>query len=423
MSLDRPNHDAGQERDDRDLPASGAFGVTRLDQPLGSPASPIPSKEAGRDSNHDFEIRLKLSRGQTISQRIVSLQALRFVAAAMVVTYHSGCAATTQPPAFCSTTLISNIGAAGVDIFFVLSGFVITLTGPLAEPRPSGVQFFWRRWSRVAPLFYLLSLPLIAHAFIKGELNTPQTLATFLFWPAAGTQIVTPYLQAGWTLCFEMVFYTTVSLALVGGRLRAHLLVLAAVIVLLAAARLFSGWIPLRFLANPLFVEFAFGVAFARLWPRLRKAPVWLGVVLIALGVAVFAVEAAVGVGDALLVLATLRGTNALLRVGLFGLPGALMVAGACICEQAARGALVRVAAWLGDASYSIYLVQSMTVPTLAAAWTRLHMPGAPILEAAILFGVSIALGAGCYRFIERPVMMDLRRVRIGGVRTAAVAP
>ncbi|HEY1448900.1 MAG TPA: acyltransferase family protein [Caulobacteraceae bacterium] len=99
-------------------------------------------------------------------ERIVSLQILRFVAAMMVVFAHSAflAEAVTGHAGVLAPGYAAQVGTAGVDIFFVISGFVIALTGLFARPQPSGAKFFWRRWSRVAPMFYLVtlfSLPII----------------------------------------------------------------------------------------------------------------------------------------------------------------------------------------------------------------------------------------------------------------------
>ena len=80
---------------------------------------------------------------QAKRERFMSLQILRFVAAMMVVVFHTTYLVDQLPgssnrPFFHG---LAGIGPAGVDIFFVLSGFVIAMTGPLVSPRPSGVLF------------------------------------------------------------------------------------------------------------------------------------------------------------------------------------------------------------------------------------------------------------------------------------------
>jgi exopolysaccharide production protein ExoZ len=346
-------------------------------------------------------------------ERIVSLQILRFAAAAAVTVAHASCATEFWKHSGCIAQYPAGVGAAGVDVFFVLSGFVIAMNGPLAEPRPTAVTFFWRRWSRVAPIYYLLSLPLIVHALVHGWFNLPQAIATFLFWPAAGPSIVLPFVEAGWTLCFEMVFYSAISAVLIDGRVRRNLAGLGLVFAALLAARQFSGWNPLRILANPIFLEFAAGVVLARLWPRLKSADLRLGAALMIAGLALFAVDAVVGAGDAISLESTLRDTDAFWRVGVFGVPALLLVAGACICERAMHGRVARMLAWMGDASYSTYLIQGTAIPVVALSlfpFLGTHRPAA--LACALIF-VSLALGAATYVLIERPILRDLRRLKL----------
>ncbi|MGH7023768.1 MAG: acyltransferase family protein [Caulobacteraceae bacterium] len=346
---------------------------------------------------------------------------LRFVAAAMVVFMHAGCYALSTGRGECPTFKPTVIGAAGVDIFFVLSGFVIALTGPLATPRPSGALFFWRRWSRVAPVFYLLSIPFILIAIATGNFNLPRTVATFLFWPAAGPHIVAPFIEAGWTLGFEMLFYSAVAVVLIGGKLRRNLIVLGVLMAALCAARLVSGWNPLRVVANPILLEFGFGVAMAAIWPRLRGADLRLGLGLIGVALAALVTEAIVGAGGAPFYEATQSGAGSLWRVAVFGIPAAALVAGASICDRAISGPISRAAAWLGDASYSIYLSNGFSVPLVALIWIRAFGRSAPLPMGLSIFFGAIAVGALTYVVVERPIVRDLKRVRFG--RPVAIPP
>src|SRR5258708_7172997 len=128
-------------------------------------------------------------------ERIVSLQILRFVAAMMVALCHARyliplLTGSRGPVWFWNGAVV---GVAGVDLFFVISGFVIAITGPFAEPRPTGALFFWRRWRRVAPVYFVISLPFIVNAWRASGLSSDELIATFLFWPAAGAKIFPPY--------------------------------------------------------------------------------------------------------------------------------------------------------------------------------------------------------------------------------------
>jgi exopolysaccharide production protein ExoZ len=222
-------------------------------------------------------------------ERIQSVQALRFIAAAMVVFNHSAelALASTGRYGPLASENLSHLGAAGVDIFFVISGLVITLTGPLAEPRPTGAQFLWRRWSRVAPMFLLLTIPTLMFYGVRGpmspygaggSMNWPQTWATIAFWPATTDLVVAPYLSQGWTLSFEMIFYTAAAFVLLGGKMRRNLVILMLAICVAIWARWFYATSQWRVVGNRTYIEFGYGVLLAFLLPGLRKAPI-LGIV------------------------------------------------------------------------------------------------------------------------------------------------
>jgi peptidoglycan/LPS O-acetylase OafA/YrhL len=145
------------------------------------------------------------------------------------------------------------------------------------------------------------------------------------------------------------------------------------------------------------------------LWPRMRAWSVVAGLLLIGLGVGVFALEAAV-VGDAFgrFISIDVYGWT---RVILFGLPSAALVAGACICERRVRG---RLAAWLaaqGDASYSLYLSHGLAVPLLAGTGLFVLRAG-PIATAILVFIACVGIGGFTYKAIERPITRDLKRLR-----------
>src|SRR5258708_38338847 len=99
-------------------------------------------------------------------ERIVSLQILRFVAAMMVALCHARyliplLTGSRGPVWFWNG---SAVGVAGVDLFFVISRFVFAITGPFAEPRPTGELIFVRRGLRSAPSPFVSSPPVFSSA-------------------------------------------------------------------------------------------------------------------------------------------------------------------------------------------------------------------------------------------------------------------
>jgi exopolysaccharide production protein ExoZ len=348
-----------------------------------------------------------------MARRILSIQALRFFAAAMVVHMHALQLSrlVAHGDGVLGAGHLSQLGAAGVDIFFVLSGFVIALTGPMASPRPTGAAFFWRRWRRVAPIFFLLSAPLILERAVHGGLRLEKTIATFLFWPQFGPRFVQPYIAAGWTLSFEMLFYSAVALVLAGGRVRRNLAICATVVLALIALRQTTDWNTPRLLANGVFLEFGFGVALACLLPRLRALDARVGFCLIGLAVGVFGLEAWLGMGDAFSWQATLTDQHALFRVGVFGAPAALLVAGTVIADRAFRGPLARILARLGDASYAIYLIHGLVIAGLTLAWRHAVFIPSPDLVVVTTFAAAVAAGWASHIWIETPLLGWLSRI------------
>jgi exopolysaccharide production protein ExoZ len=345
------------------------------------------------------------------SERIISLQILRFVAAMAIVYCHAIWMvryAGVEPRGFAPAHL-DDVLAAGVDVFFVLSGFVIAITGPLAARRPSGSAFFWRRWSRVAPVFYILTIP--ALAMTGWAFSGDKTIATLLFWPAAGRALVIPYNGNGWTLTFEMVFYSAVALVMVGGRLKRNLLWAATAGAFLVAMRFLSPWLGFRVLANPIFVEFGLGVCLAIWRRRLEAAPAPVGIALLFAGVAILTLEAIIGSGTAARSGPTMDGSGSFWRLICFGLPGAAIVAAAINLQGAVRGRVASIGGMLGDASYAIYLIHYSTMALLGQI-----IGGVGAAVSGPVFVIALALPLGLVvifqALVERPLMKWLRSLR-----------
>ena len=376
------------------------------------------------------DVRREEREVASVTDRIMSLQILRFVAASMVVLHHS--AGLAKAMAGSAGVLgyrhLSDVAGAGVDIFFVISGFIITRTGPLAEPRPTGAQFFLRRWGRVAPLFYVLTVPtLLTYGIASpvspygagGPLTTGQTIATLFFWPSAGEINVPPYLSNGWTLCFEMLFYTAVSFVLIGGKLRRNVILIILMAILCAIGRWWSRWNGFEFLCNPILLEFGFGIALAFMWPRVSKLPAIVGVVLVALGLlqyALLSTQVNFGIAgyDEIM-----RDEEVIQRVLQIGVPSAFIVSGFLILDKSIKLITPRIIGTFGDASYSIFLAHGLVILYIFVAMKQYHettFPGVIIVGAVV---ASIFVGYLTYAGIEVLLLSAVRR-RLPGYRPSA---
>ena len=339
-----------------------------------------------------------------------NLQALRAFAALWVAVFHLSFL----------TVLLANVpvarelaalGYAGVDVFFVISGYIMALTtATLASDATSVGNFLYKRFARIYsgwwPFFFLY---LAYGALIGGIAPETRLLASFFLWP---TLLPHHLLPVAWTLSFELFFYGCTAAVLAWNRRRAWLAMIlwAGVVFFLNALWLAGGlfhpdnvadvtlahW----FFFYPLTLEFIAGFLLHELLAR-RGPGRW---VPWAAGTAFFAMLIAVYV-----------------RIGVFhpfGLAGlfhaperALLWGGLSVCLVAAvvrleaRG--VRLAAWaepLGDASYSIYLGHILLIQLFLRG--RRHLPPffSPGLEFAVVLTAGVLLLWLHHRLIERPL-------------------
>lgn len=343
-----------------------------------------------------------------MGERFHGVQALRFAAATAVVVTHAVDLAGTRlglETVLAGGTL-ENFGAVGVDVFFVISGFIIATTTRGQAGVSAAGAFLWRRFRRVAPIYWLLSLPILVGMARGGTLSPEVAAATFLFWPFSGLEMTFPALGPGWTLCFEMLFYAGFGLAMMGGRKVGWGLV-GAYAAMLAVGLVVAAPV-LRFWGAPIILEFLLGVGIAWVW---RSAPRRLGVWAVGLAMLGFGLGLVFGYGGVDDVRALNDPWNGLRRAAVWGLPSALLVFGVVRMERTDRapGRLARAAAFMGDASYSIYLVHVLVIRALGRLFESgmVALPGDAMVALTVL--ASLAAGAVVHVWIERPMLKFMR--------------
>jgi exopolysaccharide production protein ExoZ len=326
-------------------------------------------------------------------RRLRSIQILRAAAALSVALFHAAQ----------WSHLDLAVGAAGVDVFFVISGFVLWAA---CESRPTTpAAFLMARAERILPLYWIATLAVAAVVLWR-----PAALP--IVHPGAGHLVLSlllvphndpaggpfPFLPTGWTLTYEAFFYAVMALALAAPKDRRWTILSA---VLVAASLIgfgYHGWYTL--LANPLLLEFLAGAALARAWLKgsFARLPAWSGWGLIAGGLVILFAQQFGGLRDDFL------------RPFVWGPPAVMIVAGALKLEANGRigsGRLARAFVAQGDASYSLYLVQA---PAIAAfAWLTPAWPDG--LRAPVSLVLAVALGWLCWAALERPIMLALGRL------------
>lgn len=349
--------------------------------------------------------------------KLVLVQALRALAALLVVVHHAqpeaAAIAARGGAAFYSIDLLP--WTAGVDIFFVISGFIIVhASSPLYGRRGGRRRFLAHRIARLVPLYWLVTsaylvIAVASPGVLSGgagldRLDPAYVAASYLFWPAARADgAALPLYGLGWTLNYEMLFYVLFAIGLGWGR-RAALACLVASLSLLTIAKLALPDLPLplAFWANPIILEFALGavLGLARAEGMNLGAGVRLSLALI--GFAALAVVPA---------------PDEALRPLAFGLPAALLVAAAALGRET-QGEMrttlaIRWIAALGDASYALYLVHPFALRATREAIVRIGLAPAidPWLALGIMIIFAVAVSLVVHRFLERPLTRYVRRV------------
>lgn len=350
-------------------------------------------------------------------EKLLGIQVLRFFAAAAVALCHANAAWQIATAGRTNPADPMHVATAGVDVFFVISGFVIATVGPLATPRPTARRFFVARWRRVVPAFWTVSLvaagvvllwPPLESAPFQTGLTWPQIAATVTMWPVWSGRLAEPSIGLGWTLCLEMIFYSAVSLMLVGGRLRRNLVFLACAGVIGLYFRAATNDLALRVLLSPMLIEFGCGVALAMMRTRLAAIDAGVGLLLMAVALMLFVALGFLNLPETLFDGLWTLGGAILMRPFVFGPPAVLLVAGALIAEPVFRGRLARLLSRGGDASYSIYVAQAPVLNVVSLAVPLAG--GVQIVFVSTAWAIMVAAGIGCYLGLERPLLSALRR-------------
>lgn len=334
---------------------------------------------------------------------IIGLQYLRGIAALMVVVDHA--ALTVATPKYFGAGLWNSVlirGASGVDLFFLISGFIITWVSltPEGAPRQSPAQFFGRRFVRIVPLLWLAVISYAALRLLgRGLFDFGASLRALVLWPVGTLEPLNI-----WTLRYEAIFYVVFAATMMGPKILRPLLVVWAVapIILALAGGTNSPW--LRAIAYPVNVEFGAGVLIALLTQRFGrksiKSPIDPALLLTAAGVGLmFFAEAA----DLRfhLVEKTLLAAAFCAPIIWFG------VNVSCPMGIPQRGLLL-----LGNASYAIYLFHPHILSAAAGVWSKLA-PGTPVwLLTPGMVIVALAGGAAIHFAVEKPMLNLMRSWR-----------
>ncbi|TFD13199.1 acyltransferase [Cryobacterium sp. TMT1-21] len=344
-----------------------------------------------------------------------TVQLARGFAALAVVAYHPQ---STEVKYFSGTNILPEFlgrGLSGVDLFFVISGFVMVLTtrGKHGTPRQVG-KFVWNRFFRIYPTYWVYSLALLpvlpvlflAPAFINSSQGGQiDILSSFLLLP---TEIL-PLLLVAWTLTIEVWFYVVfaVVLFLPERMLVSALAVWFALLVIVNWAGPISANPYLELPTNAMAIEFILGGVAALLFRHVNRV---VAAVLAVTGIVVLLSFGATTPAD----LYAGPGLDRPLTLGVgFAL---LLLAATALEHRRGIGALSRLTV-LGDMFYSVYLCHVLVLAVTGRVWLTIagSFAANPIMVAGwwvVTLAAVLTVGYLSYRLIERPVMTVAHRWR-----------
>jgi exopolysaccharide production protein ExoZ len=297
-------------------------------------------------------------------------------------------------------------GHAGVDLFFVLSGFIILLVHYDDIGRPERLsRYAERRLTRIFPTYWVALALTILLGLIGGHALPPvsQMLWSATLLPSQNE----PLLGVAWTLQFEMAFYAMFCLLILNHQIGLSAFALWLAWIVIAAFGVGTGGaIPdsLHAIYN---LEFFIGMG-AAIWFRNLAVPYPRA--MFAVGTGLFTLAA---IAENL---HYLDGQSNLGRL-VYGMPAVMIVLGIASAERAGSITVPKILRTLGSASYSIYLFQFVFIAIAWKLWLAFgldektpHIASFPLLAIAALIG-----GAAASRFIEYPLIDLVRRMQRRG--------
>lgn len=343
--------------------------------------------------------------------RFEALQALRAIAAGMVVYVHAMSTYAEKIGPISAATGKYGLGELGVKLFFCISGFIIYQSAKSLDAGWVSVSYFIRRrLIRIVPLYWLATLIYSAKLAFQGSApEWSELLKSLLFWPYANdVGLMRPVLGVGWTLNYEMFFYFILGVALFlrGSWRLAAIFLPMLFLVLLHQSDFFqhqqiSDRSPLFLISEIYLLFFISGVSVALLssWrPRIRGELPFFWVV--------FACSVVLGVLVCVLSWFVLD-TRMMIFLE-------ILVCSACIflCVESRNISsdtlISKISTWAGDGSFSTYLFHGFVMGVGARLISATQYQLSPLYFAILMVCICTTAGVLIYSLIERPTLKFL---------------
>lgn len=335
---------------------------------------------------------------------VLSVQYLRGVAAFSVLATHA-----LQWPLGVPNMGLLKTGRFGVEVFFVISGFIITMIA--GDGRFDPKDFLLRRIFRIVPAYWIATFLVLALALLMPQQfrNTVPTveglIKSLLFIPSVDPKA--PLLLLGWTLDYEAFFYLAfASLFFLSSEMRTlALCVIFAVLVGVGQFASEPGFL-LSFYTSASLVGFCAGTLVAQAYRHglIDRLAAGANAVLLATTVVLVALFYAVPWPQTDVM-------NLWLHLLMSAAAVSVVVVGLSI-ERAGHLPRIGLLRYFGDASYSVYLFHLFPIGAIwALARSFLPIDQTPAYLAASLVAIvtCTVFGLISYHLIERPFLVRSR--------------
>jgi len=311
-----------------------------------------------------------------------------------------------------------HIGASGVDLFFVISGFIMVIvTRGRFQKRGTVVTFLYNRISRIYPLYWFYSFILLCVFIFRPQLINPtmgnqvNLLESFLLLP----QKILPLLMVGWPLVHEMYFYLIFAFILMAPEkhLTRFLFCWGMFVIIgftaLDLCDIINKNAYLMIIFHPLTLEFILGCCIACL---VDKGTVKLGFFFFSTGVLILALISLMYYHDQSIPI-----YDKWARILFFGFPYSLIVYGSATIENSRKkiksnhvmvASIYSFLRKTGDQSYSIYLSHTLVINGIGLIWMTFFMTmdkTTHILWIAVMLVSSVITGHISFTFLETPIV------------------
>ena len=327
---------------------------------------------------------------------IYSVQYMRAIAALLVVIHHAASKGSQYSSAAFEWF---TIGEAGVDLFFIISGYIMCHT--VDSKNINFISFLTARVKRIIPLYWVLTtMALLIYILFPDKINSggggTNIIHSYTLFPVKENYLI----NNGWTLSYEFFFYLLFAFALsLTSKFKFFLPVILIITLVSIGNFNLSNTTIFSFITNPLLLEFSFGILIYYLFKNYHLNTI------IGLGLTTISI---------ILFLLVNIFTPDYSRVIIYGIPAMLFFTGMVALEplfkKASENKIALLFEMIGNSSYSLYLSHPFALVITSIILSKLDLDKFGYLFVILLVVSSIIAGQLCYLFIEKQLAKVLKK-------------